>query len=574
MESVTRALCFTVLLMAGVAQAQDRGAFLVPDRGVPAAPAPTPSQPPQASFTIDTYRTQPAGKLQVPYSLETRRGALLVGFRVEFVTNRGQKLIRGLQPIFRTAAGVENGTAMGSFTNPESVIQAKDDYAISSMNVQVGESIEGFDVIFRKTQAPADGSKIPEFTPDGDTYKSEWCGVRGRGVMTSIDTKGHPAIGMYGSFFGGVLTSMGLIGPGTAPPGTLRFSKIRSPFRGPQGAQDPTAPASFPPSLPTTPVPPVEEPNIGAELFQRFRDSLVFVDGENGKGSGFICNIQSHKLLVTNAHVLAGIRAPSFRMLDGSTIKVGQAAVAVDHDVAVLAVPEGLKAIDAMQTVDTTVAVGDRVVVLGNAEGAGVAQPLVGKIVGLGPNLVEVDAEFVPGNSGSPIIHEASGKVIGVATYLIRRKFAEDGSKSVHNEVRRFGYRLDSIKQWEPIVWPSFYAQATQVSHIQDLTADLVHFLEDAASGKFHPEQHQNPVIKPRIESWLQVRNRKGVSAKDAQAADANLLSYLKVACRNDMAQVRRQLTYDYFIRKFDQEQKDRDELAKVFGNVADLMAR
>ena len=72
-----------------------------------------------------------------------------------------------------------------------------------------------------------------------------------------------------------------------------------------------------------------------------------------------------------------------------------------------------------MDHVDENASIDDDVVVLGNAEGGGVINTIKGKIVGVGPNLVEVDAAFVPGNSGSPIIHLKTGKVIGVATYLI-----------------------------------------------------------------------------------------------------------------------------------------------------------
>ncbi len=34
--------------------------------------------------------------------------------------------------------------------------------------------------------------------------------------------------------------------------------------------------------------------------------------------------------------------------------------------------------------------------------------------------LVEVDAKFVEGNSGSPIIHVKTGKVIGIATFALK----------------------------------------------------------------------------------------------------------------------------------------------------------
>ena len=99
----------------------------------------------------------------------------------------------------------------------------------------------------------------------------------------------------------------------------------------------------------------------------------------------------------------------------------------------------------------------------------------MGRIVGVGPNLVEVDAPFKPGNSGSPIIHLKSGKVTGIATYLTIRKFDSATKLPVQTPiVRRFGYRVDSVKTWQPVQWPAFLAQARQMEAIDALTADLV----------------------------------------------------------------------------------------------------
>src|SRR5204863_3580947 len=142
------------------------------------------------------------------------------------------------------------------------------------------------------------------------------------------------------------------------------------------------------------------------------------------------------------------------------------------------------------------------VVVLGNAEGAGVINPIKGRIVGLGPNLVEVDAPFQPGNSGSPIIHLKTGKVIGVATYLTIRKYDSATKEAIKEPiVRRFGYRLDSVKQWQPVNWQTFYAQATEMETIEKLTNDLVAFLQDLGKdGRVSRGAHTNPVIKNRID--------------------------------------------------------------------------
>ena len=143
-----------------------------------------------------------------------------------------------------------------------------------------------------------------------------------------------------------------------------------------------------------------------------------------------------------------------------------------------------------MKDVDANAAIGDSVVVLGNAEGGGVVNTIIGKIVGIGPNLVEIDAPFVPGNSGSPIVHLKSGKVIGVATYLVTNQY--DLSTNQHLKkpvVRRFGYRVDSVKAWQPVNWRLFDLQAAEMENITRLTDDLYDFFRDLDEnrGPSHP---------------------------------------------------------------------------------------
>jgi hypothetical protein len=61
--------------------------------------------------------------------------------------------------------------------------------------------------------------------------------------------------------------------------------------------------------------------------------------------------------------------------------------------------------------------IGDEIAVVGNRQGAGVATQVSGQLDGIGPNRIEVDAQFEAGDSGSPIFDVTTQQVIGVATY-------------------------------------------------------------------------------------------------------------------------------------------------------------
>jgi hypothetical protein len=175
---------------------------------------------------------------------------------------------------------------------------------------------------------------------------------------------------------------------------------------------------------------------------------------------------------------------------------------------------------------------------------------ITGRIVGIGPDLVEVDAPFQPGNSGSPIIHLKSGKVVGLATYVIvRNQDLLTGRADAAPKIRRFGYRLDTITKWEPIDWKSFWAQQMQLEAIEKRTEDLTGFLVDLA--KREPVgRHDNLAIRDRIESWFNARALMA-DPKKREAVDDSIRAFLTEACQSDMKDVQQRLTYDYFKRGF-----------------------
>ncbi len=330
------------------------------------------------------------------------------------------------------------------------------------------------------------------------------------------------------------------------------------------------APASVATSVPAPVQPSPETQQAASGVIKTNHNNLVFVTGKDGAGSGFIANMDGANYLVTNAHVAAGVSDANFKTLDGTIVERGAAGVAVGHDIFRMALSKGGKPFDVMEGVDENAGIGDEVVVLGNAEGSGVINTITGKIVGIGPNLVETDAQFVPGNSGSPIVHLKTGKVIGVATYAVTRKYdALTNEKMKEPVVRRFGYRIDSVKTWQPVNWQAFYGQAATMERIHALTEALDNFFRDIFQNKSRvtASKHTNPVIKNRIGQWLESKNHK-LSVTDRANADANFISFLKVACQTDLAEAQRSLSYDYFQRRLTEEQRTRNEMAQAFTDI------
>ena len=311
-----------------------------------------------------------------------------------------------------------------------------------------------------------------------------------------------------------------------------------------------------------------------AELVREYRSSLVFVEDKAGAGSGFVCSIAGKKFALTNQHVVAGHNGATFTLLDGASLKVGQAAAAVGHDIMSFAVLSDAKAMEMMTDVEKNAAIGDEVVVLGNPEGARVIKPLTGKLVGLGPNLVEVDAAFVPGNSGSPILHLKSGKVIGVATYLMVREVDSLTGRRAP-QIRRFGFRLDSVKQWQPVAWQIYNEEFQTIGKIEARTHDLASLLKELGrTGGINTARHQNPAIRVPLEKFDKAASGKGITATDRGRALKDLMAAMRSACQSDIEQAQARLRYDFFRKSLGEEQQVRGQFYKIFDELMKTPAK
>jgi len=299
-----------------------------------------------------------------------------------------------------------------------------------------------------------------------------------------------------------------------------------------------------------------------AQLVQDYRNDLVLIEGKNGQASGFIADIKGRKYLVSNAHVLAEIKAPRYRLLDNSPLKLGPAMVAMGHDILMINVIEGADGIPTVPFGEAVARFGDRVVVPGNAGGESVVNPLQGEVVGIGADRIEINAPIKPGSSGSPIIHLRSGQAVGVATYLkVKSTLSPPGAgRSRRLQFRRFGYRLDTVQRWEVVDWTRFYAQAEELRKIEDTTDELeTAFWDIGSASRSSQARHlyNSRAISSAIDQYYLALNQSPGQAKEAVR---NLLVSLRAVGNSNVA-VRQRFTYDFFRRRFDEEQARRKEI-------------
>ena len=201
-------------------------------------------------------------------------------------------------------------------------------------------------------------------------------------------------------------------------------------------------------------------------------DAIVIITPERGTGTGFCCTMGGTNYLVTNTHVIEGALRFQFQTLNRVALAGVGLELADDRDLARIrlenAPPAALSVATGNPKHNATVTV------LGNSGGAGAVTKLEGKVLAVGPEVIEVNAPFVSGNSGSPILDE-TGAVIGVATFVTKpgatvTNWVNDGTR--FDKPRRFAVRLSHVA-WVPVTPRQLYDQSS-------ILRDFDTFLEDS----------------------------------------------------------------------------------------------
>lgn len=267
-----------------------------------------------------------------------------------------------------------------------------------------------------------------------------------------------------------------------------------------QPAPIPAPPSEQPAVPPSAPVTPAVPETVQALSYEQM-SGIVLIEGDGGTATGFMTKIRGLDFVVTNLHVLSGNKKISLKTLRGEEIPMLGIFGAAGSDIALIRITNGQGDLRLAEDVFKTSKIGDKVVVVGNRRGGGVATQLAGNIMGIGPTRVEVNANFEPGNSGSPIMNLSTGEVVGVASYSETRRIdvEESGDKAAKPngteteaakkvEKRWFGYRVDSVAKWEAIDLEKLNAQSERVEKFHELSDALVAVLKmDFNEARRHP---------------------------------------------------------------------------------------
>jgi hypothetical protein len=133
--------------------------------------------------------------------------------------------------------------------------------------------------------------------------------------------------------------------------------------------------------------------------------------------------------------------------------------------------------------------------------------------------------------------------------------------------IRRFGFRLDSVKQWQTIDWKRFYADADDVERVKKTTAELVDLLNDLGRRGRPTHSYDSAAIRGALNTFYMNRGpRPGL--RSATGGGQSLPALLRAATRDDLAGAKTRCTYDFFRRQLDDEERNREEILGVFDKM------
>ena len=335
-----------------------------------------------------------------------------------------------------------------------------------------------------------------------------------------------------------------------------------------------------PPPAPTIP----EHAAPTVKLTEDQARAVVLVKGDNAEGTGFLVKTADGPVVYTNIHVISDNPNLKITTNTGTPITILSYKGATDRDLAMISIKDGdFKYLDLATDVSGTVQTGDEVVTPGNSEGGEVMLNTGGKILGIGPDRIEFDNPIYHGNSGGPVFHVKSCKVIGIVTEamkvdttdaLDKASFANRNSAISHS-MRYFGFRIDNVPGWEAYDWRRFQNETAFLDQFDLRSQYLDSFLNAPNDNK--PEdntwQKDDQIVKANSGFFEQANG-----ADTSQQVDADRVMWGEISdlARTDMDAIQNPNNF----YAFDQQRAGDEaayrkalqtELEKINANVSQL---
>ncbi|MEO5714163.1 MAG: serine protease [Luteolibacter sp.] len=278
----------------------------------------------------------------------------------------------------------------------------------------------------------------------------------------------------------------------------------------------------------------------------RISNAVLIIQGDVSVGTGFIVSTGGKKYVYTAAHVFSGNSRLSISNAAGTVFKkFGNLEAAEGADLVRLEMLEDAQDYLELVPPAAPLEINTEIAALGNGGGNGVVSVERGKILGTSGDSLEVDAGIIQGNSGGPVVEEASGRAVGLVTHLTSERKDLWSAGTRQGEVRRFACRLNREWKWKVMKIGTFLAEGKTlvdfdnqtrlcfaVAQLQPLKTGLrldTQVGEGTTAMQIIQQNQDNALVKSLISMNTELASRKtGVSEADLKKKFSGLLGQIQ----------------------------------------------
>jgi hypothetical protein len=252
--------------------------------------------------------------------------------------------------------------------------------------------------------------------------------------------------------------------------------------------------------------------------------NVFIVKTDKATGTGFTVKLDGIDYFITNLHVVDGASSLEVYSHTGLKIEIPkEIEVNLGEDLFRFKLQDKTGIPRASNS-----EIGEIVIAYGNSQGSNVLTESKGKILGIGPDTIEVSCDIVQGNSGGPII-DKKGEVVGIATYLTREenKWLE-GSR--FSNVRKFALKIKDGQKWCSMPIASFFKESEILMKMEETLEQIVDIAfefsknEKIGSRKLISASDQKRSAQAKVDVAIQSYNR------DKSLAEVYHLFFQKLA--------------------------------------------
>ena len=306
-------------------------------------------------------------------------------------------------------------------------------------------------------------------------------------------------------------------------------------------------------------------------------EAIAVIEGDRGTGTGFFCRDGETTYLYSAAHVLSGNSKLKVKLRDGTVVrKFGALEAAEGADLIRLPVNEPVPRVLQIAAAAGVSKVGTPVMASGNAGGGGTVGFETGKVMGVGPESIEIDAQVIQGNSGGPIIHGETHQALGVVTHLTaeRKDLWAKGTRFA--DVRRFGCRLDRTWKWKQVPVDVFLKEGKTLLAVQQQSELMIAAIQpEKWQDSIFQEQRENPLARDiaSLQAWItQQQNGQRLSESDRKERLRGIFDSARHRSRGQMAEFKVD-GFTWFHRESAQQEiKTREEIDKAYEDAVKEM--